>query len=67
MRSVATARSRYSAALTQWTDAELEELFRIWMQVEKAAWKLQHRFSASTSALSTLVSVARWQTTSSRT
>ena len=31
MRSVATARFRYSAALTQWTDAEWEELFKIWM------------------------------------
>ena len=38
--SVATARFRYSAALTQWTDAELEELCKIWMQVEKAAWRL---------------------------
>ena len=37
MRSMATARFRYSAALTPWTDTELEELFKIWMQVEKVA------------------------------
>ena len=41
MRAVATAWFRYSAALTPWTDSELEELFKIWMQVEKAAWKLR--------------------------
>ena len=34
MRAVATARFRYSAALTLWTDSELEERFKIWMQVE---------------------------------
>ena len=40
MHSVAAALFRYSTALTPWTDAELELLFKIWMQVEKAAWKL---------------------------
>ena len=44
MRSVVTVRFRYSVALNPWTDAELEELFKIWMQVERAAWNLQHRF-----------------------
>ena len=41
MRAVGTARFRYSATQTQWTDAELEELFKIWMQAERAAWKLR--------------------------
>jgi hypothetical protein len=40
MRMVAAARFRYSAALVQWTDTDLEELFKVWMQVERAAWKL---------------------------
>ena len=44
MRWAAAARFRYNAALTPWTDAELEERFKIWMQVEKTAWKLQHSF-----------------------
>ena len=30
MRMVAAARSRYSAALVPWTDADLEELFKVW-------------------------------------
>ena len=47
MRAVATARFCYSAALTPWTDAELEELFKVWMQVEMAAWKLQHSFPSA--------------------
>ena len=47
MRSVATARFRYSAELTPWTDAELEELFKIWMRVEKAAWRLQRSFPSA--------------------
>ena len=40
MRMVAASRFRYSAALVPWTDAQLEELFKVWMQVERAAWKL---------------------------
>ena len=38
---------QYSAALTQWTDSELEELFKIWMQVERAASKLQRCFPST--------------------
>ena len=47
MRMVAASRFRYSAALVQWTDADLEELFKIWMQVERAAWKLQRSFPSA--------------------
>ena len=47
MRMVAAARFRYSAALVPWTDAELEELFKVWMQVERAAWKLQRSFPSA--------------------
>ena len=31
MRAEEATRFRYSAALTPWTDADLEELFKIWM------------------------------------
>lgn len=48
MRMVAAARFQYSAALVPWTDAQLEEVFKVWMQVEKAAWRLQ---ASSPSAL----------------
>ena len=47
MRMVATARFRYSAALVPWTDAALEELFKTWIQVERAAWKLQRSFPSA--------------------
>ena len=47
MRAVATARSRYSVALTLWTEPELEELYKIWMQIQKAAWKLHHSFPSA--------------------
>ena len=35
---VAAARSRYSAALVPWTDAELDQLHKVWLQVNRAAW-----------------------------
>ena len=41
MRMVAASRFRYSAALVPWSDAALDKLSQIWMQVERAAWKLQ--------------------------
>jgi hypothetical protein len=41
------ARARHSAALVQWTDADLEALFKVWMQVERAAWKLQRSFPSA--------------------
>ena len=47
MRMVAASRFRYSAALVPWTDAQLEELFKVWMQVERAAWKLQGSFPSA--------------------
>ena len=53
MRAVATAWFRYSAALTPWTDYELGELFKFWMQVEKAAWELQRGFSSAQFQLTT--------------
>jgi hypothetical protein len=46
MRMVAAARFRYSAALVPWTDADLEALFKVWIQEELAAWKLQHSLAA---------------------
>jgi len=47
MRMVAAARFRYSAALVPWTDADLDRLFKVWMQVERAAWKLQCSFPSA--------------------
>ena len=50
MRMVAASRFRYSASLVRvvpWTDAQLEELFKVWMQVERAAWKLLGRFPSA--------------------
>jgi hypothetical protein len=40
MRMVATSRFRYSAPLVPWTDAELDQLHRVWLQVHRAAWRL---------------------------
>ncbi len=40
MRIVATARFRYSAPLVPWTDAELDKLHAVWLQIQRAAWRL---------------------------
>ena len=40
MRMVATSRFRYSAPLVPWTDAELDRLHAVWLQVQRAAWRL---------------------------
>ena len=47
MRMVAASRFRYSAALFPWTDAQLEELFMVWLQVERATWELQGSFPSA--------------------
>jgi hypothetical protein len=39
MRMVATARFRYSAPLVLWTDAELDKLHAVWLQIQLAAWR----------------------------
>jgi len=36
MQMVAAARFRYSAALVPWTDAELDQLHKVWLQVHRA-------------------------------
>jgi len=40
MHMVATARFRYSAPLVPWTDAELNEVHRAWLRVDRASWRL---------------------------
>jgi hypothetical protein len=40
MRMVATSRLRYSAPLVPWTDAKLDRLHRVWLQAQRAAWRL---------------------------
>ena len=40
MHLVAISRFRYSAPLVPWTDAELNDLHRVWLQVHRAAWCL---------------------------
>jgi len=54
MRMVAASRFRYSAALVPWTDAALEDLFKIWMQVERATWKLPGSFPSAQFRLPTV-------------
>jgi len=45
MDMVASARFRYSAALVPWSDAELERLYKTWLQVHRAAWRLTPSFA----------------------
>jgi ribonuclease HI len=40
MGMVATSRFRYSAPLVPWTDAELDRLHAVWLQIQRAAWRL---------------------------
>ena len=40
MHMFATARFRYSAPLVPWTDAELDAVQRVWLQVDRASWRL---------------------------
>ena len=47
MHMVATSRFRYSAPLVPWTDAELDELHRIWLQVHKASWRIPPSFASA--------------------
>ena len=44
---VAAARFRYSAALVPWTDAELDQLHKVWLQVHRAAWRLPPGFASA--------------------
>jgi ribonuclease HI len=47
MQMVAAARFRYSAALVPWTDAELDQLHKVWLQVHRAAWRLPPGFASA--------------------
>ena len=47
MQMVATGRFRYSAALVPWTDAELDRLHKVWLQVHRAAWRLSPGFASA--------------------
>ena len=47
MHMVATSRFRYSAPLVAWTDAEMDELYTIWLQVNKASWRLPPGFPSA--------------------
>ena len=47
MRAVAASRFRYSAPLVLWTDAELQQLYRVWLQVERSAWRLPPGFPSA--------------------
>ena len=40
MQMVCSSRFRYSAPLVPWTDAELEDMQRVWLRVHRAAWLL---------------------------
>jgi hypothetical protein len=43
----ASARFRYSAALVPWTDAELDKLHKVWLQVHRVAWRLPPGFPSA--------------------
>jgi hypothetical protein len=47
MDMVASARFRYSAALVQWSDAELDRLYKTWLQIHRAAWSLTPGFPSA--------------------
>ena len=53
MHMVATARFRYSAPLVPWTDAELEDVHKVWLQVDRASWRLSKGFPSAPLALPT--------------
>jgi hypothetical protein len=40
MLMMTTDRFLYSAPLVPWTDAELDRLNAVWLQVQRAAWRL---------------------------
>ena len=47
MDMVASARFRYSAALVPWSDAELDRLYKTWLQLHRAAWRLTPGFPSA--------------------
>ena len=47
MHMVATSRFRYSAPLVPWRDAELDKLHAVWLQVERAAWRLPPGYASA--------------------
>ena len=47
MHLVASSRFRYSAALVPWTDAELDRVYKIWLQVHRSAWRLPPGFASA--------------------
>ena len=47
MHAVATARFRYCAPLIPWTDAELDQVHRCWLQVHRASWRLPPGYPSS--------------------
>ena len=47
MQMVASARFRYSAALVPWTDAELDCVHKVWLQVHRAAWRLPPGYASA--------------------
>ena len=47
MHMVATSRFRYSAPLVPWRDAELDKMHAVWMQVQRAAWRLPPGYASA--------------------
>ena len=47
MQMVASARFRYSAALVPWTDAELDQIHKVWLQVHRSAWRLTPGYASA--------------------
>ena len=47
MLMVAASRFRYSAPLVPWKDEELDKLHKVWLQVNKASWRLPPGFPSA--------------------
>jgi hypothetical protein len=47
MRMMAGAKFAYSAGLMPWSDSELDDLHKDWLQVERAAWKLHRGYPSA--------------------
>ena len=47
MRMIAVGKFAYSAGLVPWSDSELDDLHKCWLQVERAAWTLPRGYPSA--------------------
>jgi hypothetical protein len=60
MRMVAPFRFKYTARSVPWTDAELDRLHRVWLQVQRAAWRLPPGYPSAPFVFPSARGGARW-------